>query len=255
MQWANLDSIIRRTLLEKGLPIHWYAEYLYHQSAAIRVLSKDTLQIVNSANLVVNDYGAVDLPGDFVDDVELAFPWGGILQPIPRVDNVNPIRVHSPVTGQFTPQPDGFILEGVTNFYGTYGLWGALNWFWNVNDWGEGTGRLFGAPGGVQYGYSVVRERRQIQMVGTGISATNVILLYISNGQSIDNATQVDWRAYDAIQAYGEWKRSPNASNEYSPEGQSFYNQKRLLRAQMNDLTPITIKNIFRNNFRASPKQ
>lgn len=255
MEWANLDSIIRRTLLEKGLPIHWYSEYLYHQSAAIRELAKDTLQIVNSVSLPINDYGAADLPGDFVDDVEVAFPWGGLLQPIPRVDNVNPIRVHSPTTGQFVAQPTGFILEGVTDFVGTYGLWGALNWFWNVNSWGEGTGRLFGAPGGVQYGYSVIRERRQIQLVGTGLAATNVILLYISNGQSIDNATQIDWRAYSAIQAYGEWKRSPNANNEFSPEGRAYYNQKRLLKAQMNDLTPITIKNIFRNNFRASPKQ
>ncbi len=255
MEFANLDSIIRRTLLEKGLPIHFYPEYLFHQSSAIRVLSKDTLQIVNSANLPVNEYGAVDLPSDFVDDIELAFPWGGVLQPIPKVDNANPIRVHSPTTGQFTLQPTGFVLEGVVDFMGTYGLWGALNWFWNVSDWGEGTGRMFGAPGGVQYGYQVFRERRQIQLVGTGISATNVVLLYTGNGQSVDNATRVDWRAYDAIQSFAEWKRSPNANNERSPEGQQFYNQKRLLRANMDTLTVADIKNIFRNNFRASPKQ
>ena len=254
MEFSNLDSIVRRTLLEKGLPIHFYPEILFHQSSAIRVLAKDTLQIVNSANLVVNDYGAADLPGDFVDEVEVAFPWGGILQPVPKNNNVNPIRVHSPTTGQFVPQPTGFVLEGVTNFYGTYGLWGALNWFWNVSDWGEGTGRLFGAPGGVQYGYDIIRSRRQIQMVGTGIQATNIILLYTSNGQSVDNATQVDWRAYDAIQAWGEWKRSPNANNEYSPEAQSFYNQKRLLRAELNDLTPETIRNVFRNNYHGSIK-
>jgi len=255
MQFANLDSIVRRTLLEKGLPIHWYAEVLFHQASAIRELAKDTLQIINSANLPVGTYGEVDLPADFVDDVEVAFPWGGILQPVPKHDNVNPIRVHSPDTGQFEPQPSGFVLEGVTNFYGTYGLWGALNWFWNVSDWGEGTGRLFGAPGGVQYGYSVIRQRRQIQMVGTGIAATNIILLYVSNGQSVDNATQIDWRAFSAIQAYSEWKRSPNANDDFSPEGRAFYNQKRLLRANMNELTPETIRNVFRNNFRASPKQ
>jgi len=255
MNFANLDSVVRRSLLENNLPIHYYAEYLFLQSSAIRELSKDTLKIVNAANLPVNDYGACDLPSDFVDEVELAFPWGGVLQPIPKANNVNPLRVHSPTTGQFEPQPTGFVLEGVTNFYGTYGLWGALNYFWNISDWGEGTGRLYGAPGGVQYGYSIFRERRQIQLVGTGIAATNIILLYISNGQHIDNATQIDWRAFAAIQSYSEWKRSPNANDDFSPEGRAFYNQKRLLRANMNELTPETIRNVFRNNFRASPKQ
>jgi len=255
MQFANLDSLVRRTLLEKGLPIHWYSEYMFHESSAIRVLSKDTLQIVNSCNLPVNDYGAVDLPGDFVDDVELAFPWGGVLQPIPKVDNLNPIRIHSSTTGQFVAQPTGFVLEGVTDFYGTTnGLFGGLGWFWNTNDFGEPTGRMFGAPGGVQYGYQVFRERRQIQLVGTGISASNVILIYTGNGQSVDNATQIDWRAYDSIQAYANWKTSKNADNDFSPEGQAFYNQKRLLRAQMNDLNLATIRNVLRNSFRASPK-
>lgn len=254
MTFANLDSMVRRSLLENGLPIHWYPEYLFHQSSAIRVLSKDSLQIVNSANLVINDYGAADVPSDFMDDVIVAFPWGGLLQPVPKVDNINPIRVHSATTGQFEPQPTGFILQGVTDFYGTYGLWGSLNYFWNVNDFGEGTGRMFGAPGGVQYGYKYIKERRQIQMVGTGVEATNIILLYISNGQSIDNATQVDWRAYDAIQSYSEWKRSPNANNERSPEAMAFYNQKRLMRAQMSTLTAADILNVLRNNFKAAIK-
>lgn len=255
MTFANLDMMVRRALLENSLPIHYYPEFMFHMASAIRVLSNDSLQIVNSANIAVNDYGAVDLPGDFVDDIELAFPWGGILQPIPKVDNVNPIRVHSPVTGAFTPQPTGFIMEGVTDFYGTYGLWGGLNFFWNINAWGEPTGRLFGAPGGVQYGYQVFRERRQIQLVGVGIDATNVILLYTGNGQSVDNATQIDWRAYDTVRAYSEWKRSPNANNEFSPEGMAYYNQKRLLHARMDPLTPETIKNIFRNSYKASTKQ
>lgn len=255
MQFSNLDSMVRRALLENNLPIHFYPEFLFHMSSGIRVLANDTLEIVNTANLPVDTIGAVNLPGDFVDDVELAFPWGGLLQAIPKVDNVNPLRVHSAVTGAFTPQPTGFILEGVTDFYSSYGLWGALNWFWNVNDWGEPTGRLFGAPGGVQYGYQVFRERRQIQLVGVGIAATNVILIYTGNGQHIDNATTIDWRAYDAIRAFSEWKRSPNANNEFSPEGLAFYNQKRLLKARMNPLTPETIKNIFRNNYMAAAKQ
>ncbi len=254
MTFSNLDSMVRRALLENNLPIHYYCEFMFHMASGIRVLSNDSLQIINTANLPVGEYGEVKLPSDFVDDIELSFPWGGVLQPIPKRTDINPLRVHSPTTGLFTPQPTGFVLEGVVDFVGTYGVFGALNWFWNVNDFGEPTGRMFGAPGGVQYGYQVFKERRQIQLVGVGVAATNVILQYTGNGQSVDNATQIDWRAYDTIRAFSEWKKSPNANNEFSPEGRAFYNQKRLLHARIDPLTPETIKNIFRNSYRASIK-
>ena len=76
MQLTTIDSVVRRGLLETGLPIHWYAEFLYHSSTCVRELAFDTLQIVQSANLPVNSYGAIDYPADFVDDIALCIPSG-----------------------------------------------------------------------------------------------------------------------------------------------------------------------------------
>jgi hypothetical protein len=250
MEVCNLDMIIRRSLLERGLPIHWYAEFLFHDSAAVRELSKDTLQIVNTVNIPINSYGAADLPGDFVDDVMCGIEAGGLLQEIPKKNNINPLRIHDTTSGAFVQHTN----QAIDSLSGTYyGFVGAWNWFWNVNDYGEPTGRFFGAPGGVSYGYKIIRERRQIQFVGA-CNTDNVILMYISNGQHVDNATQIDWRAFRAIQTYSDWQRSPNASNEHSPEAYTYYNAKRLLRANMNDMTVADVRNIVLNSYTASAK-
>jgi len=249
MQFLTVDIIVRRWLLDRGLPIHFYAEGLFHVSTAIRELSKDTLKCINTANLPVSDYGSVDLPSDFVDDISLSFEAGLLLKPIPHKGNINPLRKHNDTTGVFEKQvtaEDVQISNGV--FYGS----GAF-WFWNINAWGENIGRFFGANGGTPTGYKVFKERRQIQLA-EGFESGSVVLQYIGNGQSSDNATQVEWLAFRAITTFIDWQRSVNAANVNSPEARTYYNEKRLLRANLSTLTGTDIRNIILNAYSASPK-
>lgn len=250
MQLVTLDSIVRRKLLETGLPIHWYAEYLFHCASAMRELAKDSLQIINSARLPINTYGAADLPQDFMDDIGCYQPWGGLLQPIPKQDNINPIRIHNPTTGAFTPYTTNNVNTPSNTIYG-YNP-GAV-WFWNINDWSEPTGRYFGAGGGANSGYKVIKERRQIQFVGLP-ETDSIALLYISNGQSVDNASQIDWLAFQVIGAYADWKRSANAAIKDSYEAHTYYNERRLFRSSMNSITLDDIRNTLRKNYMASAK-
>jgi hypothetical protein len=244
--------IIRRTLLEKGLPIHWYTEIMYHESSAIRELAKDTLQIVNAANLVINSYGAADLPGDFKDDVMVGIPVGELLQPIAKKDSISPLRLHNTTTGAFQSSVNQQNID--TGEFMFFGINTSFFWYWNVNEYGEATGRYFGANGGAYTnGYKIIKNRRQIQFTGT-FSSENVVLLYVSNGQHIDNATQVDWDAFRAIQTYSEWQRSEGANDKDSREGRTYYNEKRLLRANKNDMTQTDIINIYRSNYTAAMK-
>lgn len=248
MQLATLDNIIRRGLLEDGLPIHWYPEFMFHSSTCVRELTMDTLQIYNSANLPVSDYATIQLPDDFMDDIGVYIPLGGTLSAIPKQDWLSPIRVHSTTTGQFTPQSIPVSAGEDSTFFGFPGNWGS--WFWNINDYAEPTGRAFGANGGTQQGYQVFKSRRQIQLTDNFIGEGNsVVLLYISNGQSVDNATQIDWYAFQTIRAFTEWKRSPNANNGFSPEAMEYKRQWKLLRSRLNPLTRVDIINTFRNAF------
>ena len=250
MTYANIDMIVRRSLLEKGYPIHYYAEYLLHASSCIRQLTMDTLKIINSVNLPINSYYAVDLPEDFVDDISVNVPVGNFLKPVPKNDSLNPLRAVDPATGQFIPYKDRTKGQQETVF----GINPSWLWYWNVNDYGEPTGRFYGAQGGERAnGYKVFKERRQIQLTET-FAGKDIILLYISDGQSVNSATQIDMMAFSTIQAYIDWKTSPNASRKDSYEARTYADEKRLLRAKLNDLTVADIKNIVRKQYIAAIK-
>ena len=258
MRLATLDEITRRGLIESGLPIHYYFEYLTHGATCLRELSFDTLKIVNTVHLPVNDYGAVDLPDDFVDDVSMGFYGNGVLQPLPHINSISPIRNHdeqgrfvhpSIPTNYVTPTNVNEVNSGNDLFLGGLGIF----WFWNVNDFGEPTGRFFGATGGTGIGYKVLKERRQIQL-SVGFERSSVVLQYISDGQSIDNATQIDTQAIQCIRAWQEWKRTPNANNDYSAEAISFYNRKKQLRSRLSGLSLVDVKNALRQGFTGAIK-
>jgi len=258
MKLATLDTIVRRGLIESGLPMHYYLEYMIHGATCLRELSFDTLKIVNTVHLPVNDYGAVDLPEDFVDDVSMGFYASGVLQPLPHINSISPLRsinqegqfTHPTIpTNYTTPTNVNQVNSGNDLFLGGLGIF----WFWNVSDFGEPTGRFFGATGGTSIGYKVVKERRQIQL-SVGFERKSVVLQYISDGQSIDNASQIDTQAIQCIRAWQEWKRTPGANNDYSAEAISFYNRKKQLRSRLSGLTLVDIKNTLRNGFTAAVK-
>lgn len=249
MTFTTVDVICRRWLLEKGLPIHFYAEALYHCTAALRELSFDTLKIINTVPLKVNSYFAVDLPDDFVDDLAVTIPVGGLLQPIPKNDSISPLR-NVDSTGAFVNYTDLQDSEN-TSLYGVSASW---LWFWNVSDWGEPTGRYFGANGAShRNGYKVIKERRQIQLTES-FTSDEIVLMYISNGQSADNASQVDVQAQATIQSFIDWKSSPNAAMKDSYEASTFYSERRRLVGRLDDMTVTDIKNILRRNFHATVK-
>jgi len=251
MVLATMDEIVRRGLLDNSLPIHFYAEFLYHGCTCIRELNYDTLQIVNTVNLPTNDYAAADLPDDFDDDIAVCVPSADRLLHLPKQENLNPIRIHSTVTGEFVPYVNQDTSNGNPNVF--YGFATGYNYYWNVNDYAEFTGRRFGAHGGIAQGYKVVKERRQIQMSDNFIN-NNIILMYISNGQSANSATQIDYKAFQTIRDFQDWQRSPNKGNDNSPEGRKFYNSKRLLKARLNDLTKTDVQNLIRLAYTAGIK-
>jgi len=251
MIFSTLDTITRRTLLERSLPIHYYFERLLHHSTAIRELSFDTLKIVNTLLLPINasDY-TIDLPSDCVDVVAVS-PPGGQLKPLPQNDDLTSIRYHD-TSGNFAPPPFPDLNKNGTTIFGYLGSW--YNWYWNINDYGESTGRYFGARGASDYnGYKVIKERRQIQLPRS-MNCGSLAVMYISDGQRVDNATQVDVEAISCIQSFGDWQASPNATNPFSPEAKRFDSQKRLLRARLDDLTNTDVIHIIRKSYTAAMK-
>jgi len=256
MIFSNLDSIVRRGLLDNNLPIHWYFEFLNHGASCLRELNIDVLKVINAANLPVSTYGTADLPDDFQDDIAVSLPIGQSLQRLPKQDWITPLRLHDKTTGAFVPYENDADTDSDNDnddntFFGFPAAWG---WFWNVNDYGEPTGRFYGSPGGTELGYQIFKERRQIQLTNN-FTDGSVVLLYVSDGQSIDSASQVDTKAFATIRSYTEWKRDPQQANdENSPKARSFYNQRRRLISRLSDLTLVDVRNVIRQNYIATIK-
>jgi len=247
MRYTTLDKIIRRTLLAKRLPLHFYVEFMVHASSCLRELNFDSLRVVNTVVLDVNDYYAVDLPCDYVDWTKVGIKAGQFVQPITQRDSIN--RLHNyDSTGSITPYgaPDTVNLQ--------FPFWPGYWMFQNIDDLGENLGRLYGfntAYG--NNGFKILPERNQIQLTET-FNNCSVVLEYISDGQTTDNATQVDEYAQSTIEAYINWKRSPNADIDRSPEAISYVNQRRLFRARMSEVTVYDIRQVLYRNYRASIK-
>lgn len=247
MRFTTVDKIVRRNLLAHRLPIHFYIENLVHVTSCLRELSFDSLLLINTVELPVNDYFAVDLPCDLVDWVCCGVKRGQFIQPITQRDSINPLHAYN-FQGAITTysEPD------TNNF--DFPFWPGFWMFQNVDDLGENTGRFYGYnPGLVPNGFKYLPERNQIQLTES-FNTDTMVLKYISDGQNADNATQVDYYAQNAIDAYVNWKRSKNADIEKSLEGAAYYNQRRILRARKNSLTPWDIRQILFKNYRASIK-
>jgi hypothetical protein len=244
MQFTNLDTISRRRLLEKGLPLHFYIKTLTLAASALRELSQLKLQVINTVRLPLNDYYAVDLPSDCSANSVLGvfIPSGQRLAPVSKDDSLSPLRTKD-ATGTFTTYGDD-----EDSLYGYSGTW-----FWNTSDWGEYTGGEFGGSGRRSNGWKLVRERRQIQLTET-FTHEAVVLKYVSNGLSANAASEIDPEAWSAIQSYVDWKDSPNADFKDSGEARTFYNELRLLGSKLNPLTTDDILDIVRGSAKASPK-
>jgi len=247
MKWTTLDKIVRRNLLAHRLPLHHYVEGLVHATTCLRELSLDSLLIINTVELTVNDYFAVDIPCDLVDWVRAGIKMGQFVQPITQRETINPLHNYNS-QGQIIPyqQPATFNME--------FPFWPGYWMFQNIDDLGENLGRLYGYNTGIPAnGFMFLPERNQIQLTET-FNSNTLVLEYISDGQNSDNATRVDVYAQNAIDSFINWKRSRNADIEKSLEGYAFYNQRRIFRARKNQLTPWDLRQILYRNYRASIK-
>ena len=248
MKYTSIDKIIRRNLLAKRMPLHYYMEYLIHATTCLRELTMDSLRIINTVELELTDYYAADLPCDYLDWTKIGIKMGQFIQPITQRDTIN--RLHN-----YNSNGEIITYQDPAAFNQDFPFWPGYWMFQNIDDLGENLGRLYGFNTGlVPDGFKILKERNQIQFLETSRDTTYV-MEYISDGQTSDNASQIDPYAWSTIEAFINWKRTPNADNDHSPEAYNFKNQRRLLRARMSQVTLYDVRQILFRNYRASVKE
>ncbi len=246
MNYVSLDTIVRSTLMRRGYSLHWYVQFLKHSADCLRELGFDTLKNVNTKVIPVTAGNVVKLPCDFVDWTKVGTKVGQYVSSLTQNEAMNRLPNYS--GGQIANYGDGTI----DSFYPGF----AVTWNY-YNDLGEFDGEVYGATGGVQSGFKLIRERGIIQL-SEQITATEMVLEYIGDGTFCDNATKIDPYAQATIEAYDIWQLKEHNRNCGAGERQVAHNQfiveHKKLRSRLNPITTNEIINIFNRSKTASVK-
>lgn len=250
MVTTSLNAIVRNILMKRGYPIHYYMEFLLYAREALQKISLDDLLVINTQIIPIDDNKAGILPNDFQDEVSVNLAIGQKLRPLVRDQSITPLQAFTSDFAITTYQANATLVsDGL--LYGNPFL-AAL---WNVtvfNDYGEPTGKIFGAGAGTPSDtYSIFKSRNQIQL-NENLSVSSVVMMYIGDGTSSDNATHIDVYARDTIDSYSMYLFKSN--NRTYSDGDAerarliYIDDRRVLRARLSDITINGIRRIIQRN-------
>lgn len=251
MIYTSADIVTRSILQQKQLSLHWYGQFLKYIVDGIRELSFDTLKVVNSVVLSVNENGVYcNLPADFVDYTLIGVPRGQLIQPMTQRSSISRLPNYN-TTGQI-------IDYGTTSAPLIASFWGSFWMYQTIDDLGENVGRLYGWNSGyTPNSYKVIKERGVIQL-DERFCGGAVALEYISNGQSATAATQVDPQVQGCLEAFADhkWELHQLKANPsmIQIKKEEFKRNWRMARARLADYTIEDIKQAFWRSYRLSIK-
>lgn len=252
----KVDSIVCSALTDQGLPVHFYLKFLNYGIDCLREINMDIMRNVITKKLTLDNVGAVKVPCDFMDWVEVGAPVGEYIKPMPQKAAINPLRNYD-TDGKPIPYPktnvrlpSDFAAEGEPYFNNGY-----LNF---LNSHGQNKGGFFGWGGGkYKFSWKYVKERQEIQM-DVNYPCDHIILKYISDGlDSCGCDTMVNPYAFQTLKTYMIWqyylnnKRLINAAPLWERQ---YSNNIRILRGRMNPMTEADILMALRKNYKATIK-
>lgn len=255
----TLDGVVRNYLLRKGYGLHFYMQGLVYGAAGLRELVLDDLKIVNTKLLPIDtDTSEAPLPADFVNWVEVGVNVGDKVRPLVPDAKLNSLPAYTSSYQQTTyiQQQQGDSDNILLYNYWMPVMWNTVTW----NEYGENIGRLFGwGNHGANDTFKIIKERNVIMInEALCVQQGNIVLRYISDGQSVDAISQIPAEAYDTLYKFISWQFKENARHYSEGEKQRAKNEylgaRDVLRARMNDLTPELALRIFQRNYTAAAR-
>lgn len=246
---TTIDGIVRSTLMTMGLPIHYYVQFMHYALKCLnQELNMDTLPLIKTIEVSLDDNNEMSIPSDFIDIVKLGR----------RVKNDQRVKVFG-VNENFTR----FAVDRDNRSSATDEVLASLNYggyfFTNFyNDKGEHKGRMYGYGNDTQDSeYKVIRERNVIKISPNFPTTAKIYLEYVGT-HSPTSASAVNPYAAECIEAYIIYKFKEHnraiTKNEAAESKQEYYNQLRKLRSRVMGLTKTDILRLVRGSFRQSVK-
>lgn len=252
MVYTSLDTITRSVLLQKGLPLHWYVQFLKYATDGVRELSFDSMQAISTVTLSIDQRNfAANLPCDYIDWIKVGVPQGQFVQPLVQRQSINRLTNYTTL-GQPVTYGDAQTVNLDFPFWPGYWM------FQNVDDLGENVGRLFGYNTAFTNNFfKVIPERGQIQFAET-LEQTTCVLEYIGSGMTTSNSTKIDPLAQAAVEAYMDWKYKLHSrrfnGNDIEEAFRLYTIELRRYRARKDELTPWDIRQAVYRSYMGAPK-
>lgn len=253
MTFTSLDTITRSVLLQKGLSLHWYVQFLKYAADAVRELSFDSMRAISTVTLTIDQRTfAANLPCDYIDWIKIGVPQGQFVQPLVQRLTINRLT-------NFTAQGQPTTYGDAQTVNMDFPFWPGYWMFQNIDDLGENVGRLYGYNTAFTNNtFKVIPERGQIQFAET-LANTVCVLEYISSAGALSNTTKIDPLCQAVVEAYIDWKYKLHAGRRFS-EGEAlaamnlYKIELRRFRARKSDITPWDIRQAVYRTYMQAPK-
>lgn len=254
MRYVTLNGLTRSYLQQCRKPIHWYARFLKYASDCLRELRFDSLQIINTTRIDVDEFWQAELPADMIDPkawCKVGVQVGQFVRPLIPRDGINRLANRSTTDGTHEVYPN--VTDSTDGSLGNIVWWGI-----NSNKNGEDVGGYYGLGAGSEPDTFKIIEERNVIQLNQDITNSKIVLEYISDGSFTNAATKIPPYAQKTIEAYIDWmyKEHSKSFGAYDAERAKieFGHQHGRLRARKNELDPETVTRIINRNRKASLK-
>lgn len=247
----TLNGLTRSYLNQSARPIHRYARCMKYGSDCLTELLFDTLQIINTVRIPVNEFHEAEIPEDCIDKLKVAVQVGQFLRPLVEKTTLNPLPNFSYTDPADVSQVVYPSAETDEN------LWTSLRWWgYNTNTNGENVGGYYGLGAGSEPDTFSWDEKRNVIQLNYSIVNTFIVLQYISDGTFVNAATQIPVYAKRTIETYTDWQYKENSKTYGLGDAvhakSIFDRQHEILRARKDNLTPELVQRIINRHRKAS---
>ncbi len=245
----TLDSLLRRDLAIKSLPLHYYVPRYIMARWVLDELHFDALHKIKTVVVTPNAGDMIDLPADCVDVIDLVSEVADKVKPLGINDAINPrLNQDTGVDIPFEGSSGLLTFEAVSYNLGSQ----ILENFYDQN--GNYRGRAFGRTMDFTGGYKVLRDLGKIR-VDNRDGGTSYLLIYLSLPEKVSNQSVIHPYAKSTLLAGINWKFEESQKSKMTDYFRNeYYNELRKLKARMNPTDVTELVRVMRQNFRLSFK-
>lgn len=249
MRVTTLDTIVKGMLIKQQRPRHYYMQFLFLAARGLEEITFDSLPVIKTVKLKADEFYSIQLPCDVMSVIKVGVPHGQFVRPLFQRDGINSLYNYDDQDNKVLYPADTFEISAFDTMF-----------FTNMSVFGfDVRGMKFfglGSNNDTQ-SFKYIPEDNRIQL-NQRVGTDTVIVQYMTDGCSADNATMVDPMAKDSIETYVNWqyKESTRSYGEGERERAKrlFQSAHAKLRARKNNLKKADIIALFRQAAKGSPK-